>query len=94
MSSELINQVVIVARIAVDGAAYCQGLATCKTLPTGQAQLGYKVEIGGQLATRARKEYEGRPYHCHQAQELDHAEVGCLTVVALLGTYVGRVEYQ
>ena len=50
LPSELINQVVVVARIAVDGAAHSQGLAACKTLPSGQAQFGYEVEIGGQFA--------------------------------------------
>lgn len=50
LSSELINQVVVVARIAVDGAAHSKGLAVCKTLPAGQVQFGHEVEIGGQFA--------------------------------------------
>jgi len=50
LSSELINQVVVVARIAVDGAAHCQSLTVCKTLSSGQAQFGHEVEIGGQFA--------------------------------------------
>ena len=94
MSSELINQVVVVARIAVDGAAHSQGLAACETLPSGQAQFGHEVKIGRQFAAGAGEEDKWRPHHCHQAQELDHAEVGCLAVVALLGADVGRVEYQ
>jgi len=42
--------VVVVARIAVDGAAHCQSLTVCKTLSSGQAQFGHEVEIGGQFA--------------------------------------------
>jgi len=94
LSSELINQVVVVARIAVDGAAHSQGLAACKTLPAGQAQFGHEVEIGRQFAAGAAEKDKGWAHHCHQAQEIYHAEVGCLAVVALLGADVGRVEYQ
>ena len=94
MPSELINQVIVVARIAVDGAAHSQGSAACKTLPSGQVQFGHEVEIGRQFAAGAAEKDKGWAHHCHQAKELYHAEVGCLAVVALLGADVGRVEYQ
>ena len=59
LPSELINQVVVVARIAVDGAAHSQGLAACKTLPSGQAQFGHQIKVGGQFAAGAAEKDKG-----------------------------------